>query len=434
MDDYRDSIKHYYEAHINPTLLKVFEFIGFDEIEERAEGAYVYDRNGKAYLDFLASFGALNFGHRHPRIVQAVKNQLDKMPLSSKVFLNAVQAELARRLAEMTPGDLQCGFFTNSGAEAVECALKVARAYRPQRPGVVYFSNSFHGKTLGALSVTGRDSYRQPFLPLMPGFKECPLGDMKSLLRTVDEDTIGILIEPIQGEGGIVVPPPGFLNELREFCDYWGFLLIADEIQTGFGRTGRNFAVEWDDVAPDIMTLGKSLGGGVMPIGACIAREEVWHLFKDNPLIHSSTLGGNPLACAAGLAAIEVLTQENLAARANERGKELMAGLQRIQTAYSDLIHTVRGRGLMAGVEFNDPEITEFAIILLRQKGILTAYALNNQKVLRLEPPLIITSEQIAEFLKALEDSMAEARNLKSEIEVKEPVTGIYQLEPMSKE
>lgn len=419
--EYKDFIKKCYRDHLNPTLERLYEFIGFDDLEMKAEGMFIYDQDGKKYLDFLAGFGSLNFGHLHPRIVGAVKSQLEKMALSSKVFLNPLQAELARLLTEITPGNLPYAFFTNSGTEAVECALKLARSYGKAKHTVLYFSNSFHGKTYGALSLTGREVYRKNFGRMLPGSVEVADFNIREILKVITPETIGIIIEPIQGEGGIRVPPPGFLKELREFTRYWGLLLIVDEIQTGFGRTGKNFACEWEEVQPDILTLGKSLGGGVMPIGACLATEEVFSAFFENPFVHSTTFGGNPLACAAGLEAIRLLVEENFAERARQMGEELMQNLKLVHREHRELIRNIRGKGLMVGLEFVQPELAELTILSLRQKGIITAYTLNNPSVIRLEPPLLITSEQIQFFTRALETSLQASADLKEELKPKKP-------------
>ncbi len=419
--EYKDFIKNYYREHLNPTLERLYEFIGFDDLEMKAEGMFIYDQDGKKYLDFLAGFGSLNFGHLHPRIVGAVKSQLEKMALSSKVFLNPLQAELAGLLTKITPGNLPYTFFTNSGTEAVECALKLARSYGKSKHTVLYFSNSFHGKTYGALSLTGREVYRKNFGRMLPGSVEVADFNIREILKVITPETIGIIIEPIQGEGGIRVPPPGFLKELREFTRYWGLLLIVDEIQTGFGRTGKNFACEWEEVQPDILTLGKSLGGGVMPIGACLATEEVFSAFFENPFVHSTTFGGNPLACAAGLEAIRLLVEENFAERARQMGEELMQNLKLVHREHRELIRNIRGKGLMVGLEFVQPELAELTILSLRQKGIITAYTLNNPSVIRLEPPLLITSEQIQFFTRALETSLQASADLKEELKPKKP-------------
>ena len=306
-----------YEQYINPSMARLFRFMGLSTIEWQAEGSVITDIDGKQYIDCLGGYGVFSLGHRQPDVVVAVKQQLDMMPLSSKILLDKPMADLAELMAEITPGDLQYSFFGNSGTEAVEGALKLARLHTGRKK-IIATVNSFHGKTMGALSATGRDVFRDPFLPLIDGFMHVPFGDVGALTRAVDAQTAAVIIEPIQGEGGIIVPPDEYLPTARALCDQHGALLICDEVQTGLGRTGKMFACEHYGVVPDIMATAKALGGGVMPIGAFTARPFVWDKLIDSPFLHTSTFGGNPLACAAACAAINVLQRDKLAERAGK--------------------------------------------------------------------------------------------------------------------
>ncbi|MER3502257.1 MAG: putrescine aminotransferase [Candidatus Fervidibacterota bacterium] len=400
-----------YAQHINPGLARVLKFAGVEGVEASADGVWVYDHEGNRYLDFLAGFGALNFGHRHPRIVAAVKEQLERMPLSSRVLFNAWQAELAAALAALTPGELQFCFFCHSGTEAVEACLKFARL-ATGRLKIVAMQKAYHGKTLGALSASGREVYRQPFEPLLSWFVHVPFGDKEALQRVVDEETAAVIVEPIQGEGGVIVPPDDFLPFIRQVCDEVGALLIVDEVQTGLGRTGKNFAVEHWGVVPDLMALAKSLGGGVLPLGAAVGTQRVFEPLFDRPLLHSSTLGGNPLACAAGLAAIQVLQEERLADHAAKMGNLLINGLQTLGEQFPDLILEVRGKGLLVGVEFVNEDVAALTAAALLKRRVLTAYTLNNPRVIRLEPPLIVQDEHIDIALNAFADSLVQVRQL----------------------
>ena len=393
------------ERHITPCLAGLLRVTGLDRVESHAEGPYVWDTTGKRYLDFLGLYGALNLGHRHPRVVEAVRAQLERMPMSVRVLVSEPTARLAAKLAEITPEGLEMVFFGNSGAEAVEAAIKLARAYTG-KPGIVTTQGGFPGKTMGALSLTPKPEYQDPAKPLLPGVKAVPYGDLEALEAAIDEETAAVIVEPIQGEGGIRVPPDGYLKGVRELTREKGVLMIADEVQTGLGRTGKLFGVDWEEVAPDLMTLAKALGGGVMPIGACVGRREVFEIFKQNPLFHSSTFGGNPLAAAAALAAIEVTLEENLPQRALEMGGYLMAGLKELKAQYPHLIEDVRGRGLMLGVEFTDADIGALVVAELAERGVITAFGLNNPKVVRLEPPLIIGKEHVDEALSAFSESL----------------------------
>lgn len=397
-----------FERHVNPGLAGLLRFTGLDVVEDHAEGVYVWDKQGKKYLDFLGLYGTLSLGHRHPRVVEAVKRQLDKMPMSVRVMISEPTSLLAAKLAEITPGDLSMTFFGNSGAEAVEAAFKLARIHTG-KPEVITTEKGFHGKTMGALSLTPKPDYQEPVRPLVPGVRVVPFGNAAAVEAAIGPETAAVIVEPVQGEGGINIPPEGYLRELREITSQKGVLLIFDEVQTGMGRTGRLWASDWEGVAPDLLTSAKALGGGVMPIGATIGREELFEPFKENPLIHSSTFGGNPLAAVAALAAIEVTLEEELPARAEEMGKYLLESLSGLRDSYPDFISDVRGKGLMVGIEFTDADIGAIVISELASRGVLTAFGLNNPKVVRLEPPLIVGREHIDEAVGALDESLRAA-------------------------
>ena len=308
-----------YEQFINPSVAKLFRLMGLSTIEWTALGSIITDSDGKEYIDCLGGYGVFSLGHRHPVVLAAVKEQLERMPLSSKVFFSKPLADAAANLARVTPGNLQYSFFGNSGAEAVEGALKLARI-ATGRKKVIAANNSFHGKSMGALSATGRDLFRDPFLPLLEQFFHVSFGDSAALAAVLDETTAAVILEPVQGEGGIIVPPDDYLPAVRKLCDSYGTLLICDEVQTGLGRTGAMFAVDHYHVVPDIMTVAKALGGGIMPVGAFIATEKVWQPYIESPFLHTSTFGGNPLAAAAAVAAIRVIEQEGLAEQSAEKG------------------------------------------------------------------------------------------------------------------
>ncbi len=407
-----------YKRHINPGLARLLQFGGFGDLEESAEGCVVTMASGAQYLDFVGGFGVFSCGHRHPAIVAAVQRQLERMPLSTRTFFSEPQVALATRLAEITPGDLQYTFFSNSGAEAVEAALKMARI-ATGKTDFISTHGAYHGKTLGALSATGREKYRTPFAPLVPGFTHVDYNDLVAIEAAVTERTCAVIIETVQGEGGIIVAQPGYISGLRTLCDRHGLLLIVDEVQTGLGRTGKMLGVNHEGVAPDILCLAKALGGGVMPIGATVSHERVWEAtFGQNPYIHTSTFGGNPLACAAGLAALAVIEEEHLADAARERGEQLMAGLRVIQATYPQVITEVRGLGLMVGVAFAIKDMAELTINLLAGNGIIAAYTLNNPNVIRMEPPLTVSATQIDQALQAFATSIETAVSLMDGIEI----------------
>jgi len=400
-----------YQRHVNAGLASLFKFMGFEAVEWRAEGSLIWDSEGNEYLDLLAGFGALALGHRPAAVVAAVKEQLDRMPLSSRVLFDQAVADLAAELAAILPGDISKSFFCHSGAEAVEGALKLARLHTG-RPGIVAAEGGFHGKTFGALSASGRDVYKTPFAPLLPDVSHVPFGDADALAAAVGEQTAAVILEPVQGEAGVIIPPDGYLTAARRICDRAGALLIADEVQSGFGRTGTMFACEREGVIPDIVTLAKALGGGVMPLGAFASTPEIWAALEVNPLIHSSTLGGNPLACAAGLAAIREITRLNLPARAAALGEVALSRLRELQHRHPDIISEVRGRGLFIGVQFTDSDIAGLVIAGLAQRRVIAAYTLNNPCVIRIEPALTISEDDLNRGIDALGEAVAQAEEL----------------------
>ena len=394
-----------YRKHINPPLARVMKLSGAP-VEVRAEGCTIVDHTGKAYLDFAGGYGVFTLGHRHPRVVAAVKAQLDEIALSGRTMFNPLMGRLAARLASLAPGDLEICFFANSGTEAVEGALKLARA-ATKRPAFVTTEGAFHGKTLGALSASGRDAFREPFAPLLGEIRRVPFGDASALRAAVDETVAAVIVEPVQGEGGVNVPPPQYLRDVRAICDARGALLIADEVQTGLGRCGVRFACELSGIVPDVMTLAKGLSGGVIPIGAYVARADVWNAaYAKQPLLHTSTFGGNELACAAALAALDVLEDDDLATNASLRGEQLVAGARATMARFPQAIAQVRGAGLLVGVELRHEGYGGTIIPELLKRGVTAAWTLNQQRVIRLEPPLIVTQDEVARALSAFDEAV----------------------------
>ncbi|HAF67439.1 MAG TPA: putrescine aminotransferase [Clostridiales bacterium UBA9857] len=407
--------------------------IGFDKNFVRAEGIFVYDDAGTRYLDFLGGYGSLPFGH-NPKDVLAGVEKASSHPNFLQARASSLQAALAHDLAAILPGDLSMAFFCNSGAESVEGALKMARIATGKQV-FIHCTGAFHGKTLGALSVGGREKYKTPFQPLIPGCVEVPFGDIRALEQALDQHRCAaVIMEPVQGEAGVIVPPEGYLKQVRELTDAHDTLLILDEVQTGLGRTGTMFACEHEGVVPDIMCLAKALGGGVMPLGATVATRKVWEKAYgglSKAVLHTSTFGGGARACAAGLVTISKLVEENLAERARDLGEYFLNGLRTLQKSYKT-IKEVRGKGLLIGLEFDKPveglldkltagAINEFAkeyyasLVageLLGKHQVITAYTLNNPNVMRLEPPLTVTKDQIDYVLNALEDIFSQRKGL----------------------
>jgi putrescine aminotransferase len=367
----------------------------------RAHGTTIVDHTGKEYLDFAGGYGVFTLGHSHPRVVAAVREQMERMSLSGKTMFNLPLGRLAKRLAEITPGDLRYSFFSNSGTEAVEGALKLARA-ATGRKKIVATYDAFHGKTLGGLSVSGRDAFQDRFRPLLDHIVHVPFGDADALGPAL-VDAACFIVEPVQGEGGVNVPPRGYLQRARELCTQAGALLVVDEVQTGLGRCGALFACELDDVVPDVMTLAKGLSGGIVPIGAYISRPQPWmEAYGKAPLLHTSTFGGGEIACVAALTALDVLAEENLVENALERGKQLMDGVRNLQQRVPSVVHQVRGRGLLVGVELTHEGYGGTIIPEMLKAGVTAAWTLNQQRVIRLEPPLIVTEAEVARALAAL--------------------------------
>ncbi len=406
----REEVAKRYRDYINPSLARLLAMLG-GGVEIKATGSTVEDHTGRRYIDGVGGFGVFSLGHCHPKVVNRVARQLLRMPLSSKVLYSEPLARLSELLALISPGDLRYSFLCNSGAEAVEGALKLARAYTG-KPKIIAAWNSFHGKTLGALSATGHEAYRKPFYPLLEGFSFVPYGDVAAIEESLDQETAAVILEPVQGEGGVHIPPAGYLPAVRDVCGRKGVLLIVDEVQTGLGRTGKLFAVDHAGVVPDIMTLGKALGGGVMPIGAFIAREAIWRPLIEHPFIHTSTFGGNPLACTAALAAIEVILEEDLPRQAEVKGRYLLERLHTLEAEHPDVIRDVRGLGLLIGVEVTHPALCGVIVSEAFKRGVLLAFTLNDSKVIRIEPPLTISLEELDMILEAVRGGVEKAEGL----------------------
>ena len=397
-----------YKSFVNPPLARVMKVSG-SPVEVRAQGCTVYDQNGKAYLDFAGGYGVFTLGHSHPKVIAAVKAQMELMSLSGKTMFNVPLGRAARKLAELAPGDLQISFFANSGTEAVEGAIKLAKA-ATKRHKVVATHNAYHGKTLGALSASGREYFRSEYEPLMPQFEHVAYGEVDEL-KSALADAAAFIVEPVQGEGGVIVPPAGYLRAVREMCDATGALFIADEVQTGLGRCGMLFGCNRDGVVPDVMTLAKGLSGGIIPVGAYIARPSVWNAaYAKAPLMHTSTFGGNELACAAALAAMDVLIEDDLVGNARARGLQLLAGAQKLAVQYPQIIREVRGLGLLVGIELTSEGYGGAIIPEMLKHGVTAAWTLNMQRVIRLEPPLIVTEPEVDRALEALSAGLASAQ------------------------
>ena len=396
-----------YRKHFGEGLANILQFGGYG-VEWAAEGCFIYDAYGREFIDCVGIYGVMALGHRRPEVVQAAIDQLQRMPLSSRNFFSDVRADLAADLAAVTPGNLDRFFFCHTGAEAVEGALKCVRA-STGKGGFVSTEGAFHGKSFGALSASGREKYKKPFEPLVPGFKHVPYGDAAAIEAAIDVETAGVIVEPIQGEGGVIVPPNGYLRDLRSICDRRGVLLILDEVQTGFGRTGRLFACDHEGVIPDVMTMAKALGGGVAPLAAFATTPEHWdRMFAENPWIHSTTVV-NLAAMAAARVSLRLIQEEGIPDRAERVGHLLLDGLRAIRAKFPEWVRDVRGRGLLIGVEVSHPDLALLTTSFLTARGVVVAYTLNNPNVIRIEPPLMIPDDVAMRVLAAFEESLSAA-------------------------
>ncbi len=371
---------------------------------ERGKGAYVWDVGGTRYLDFLSAYSALNQGHCHPRIAAAAKAQLGKLTLTSRAFHNPLMGRFLREVCAVT--GLPKAIPMNSGAEAVETAIKAMRLWgyrrkdiRPNQAEIVVMRNNFHGRTTTIVGFSSDPDAYEGFGPATPGFVHVNYGSFEDLEAAVSERTCGVLVEPIQGEAGVRMPPDGYLRRVRDLCSRRNVLLCADEIQTGLGRTGRMFAVEHEGVRPDLMILGKALSGGYYPISAVAGQEDVLSLFL--PGTHGSTFGGNPLASAIGLAALDVIKREKLPARAEKLGARF---LQKLKSLEDPRILEVRGRGLLLAVEFKQPFAKDFCKALMKN-GVLAKDT--HQTTVRFAPPLVITQQQLDAGFAAIQKTLA---------------------------
>ena len=363
-----------------------------------AHGCTVFDESGEEYLDLIGGIAVATVGHSHPHVVDAIKSQAERLIHVSNLYETEPQMTLADRLSSISGG--KQSFFCNSGAEAVECALKLARKWGHEsgRTKIVATDGAFHGRTFGALSATGQPGKKTAFEPLVPDFVHVPYGDASAIEAAVDGSTAAVLLEPIQGEAGVVVPEPGYLTEVRDICDRAGVLLIFDEIQTGLARTGQWFAYEHEGVVPDILTLAKALAGG-LPMGACLASSEVAAAFA--PGDHATTFGGGPVVAAAALAVLEVVEKEGLAARAADLGPRVLEAFEDVPGVVS-----VRGRGLLIGIVLEEPKAHRVAEIAL-ENHVLVNNATDN--VVRLAPPLVISDDELARGIDVVAAAIGEA-------------------------
>jgi putrescine aminotransferase len=383
--------------------------------EWTGSGAVFRDVLGREYIDCLGGYGMMDLGWSHPDVVAAVRAQLGRTPMPSQELIDPLRGALARLMGQITPGDIKYSFFAASGTESIEGAIKLAKLYT-KKPGFIAATKAFHGKTMGSLSMLGKSDYREPVGMLYGGpVYHVPFGDAEAVEHQLDicqKVGIGIaacLFEPIQGEAGAIVPPDDFWPRVREATKRYGVLLIADEVQTGLGRTGKLWGVDHWNVVPDILSVAKSLGGGVMPVSAFCSTEEIWQVMMyPNPFIHTTTTGGGALACSAAIAAIHVTLRDKLWEQAAGKGRYMIPKLEELAAEFPQIYKGITGRGLLIGQHFHTPEIGYKVAAGLFKRGVLVAGTLTSAQTVRIEPPLVITQEQIDEVLNRLQDTLAE--------------------------
>lgn len=416
-----ETVEHF-NHYVSPGWLAYRKSVSSDSeagavLEWQDEGAYCYGLNREQFIDCLGGFGIYTCGHRNPEILDVVKAQLDHQALHSQELLDPLRGYLAKAMADITPGELQYCFFTNGGAEAVEMALKLARI---ATGGRWYISTvgAFHGKSMGAVSMGGKGTYRTPYTPMIQQVQHVEYGvaeDIRKAIRNlqaVGEKVAAVILEPIQGEAGIIVPPEGYLQEVREICDETGVVLIFDEIQTGMGRTGTMWRCQAEGVTPDIMTYGKAFGGGIMPITGIICKPKLWvQEIIDNPwLLGSPTFGGNPVCCAAALATIKYMLEHDIPGVCKRKGEVLKAGLEALAKKYPKIIQAVRGLGLMLAVEFHTSEMGYACAKGMFARKVLTAGTLVNAKTIRFEPAAVISEQDIQDVLSRMDEALADTQ------------------------
>ncbi len=362
-----------FSRHINPMKVRTLRSAGIDIVEERREGACTWDLAGRRFIDCQTGSGIMNVGRRNPEVIEALKKALDTYDIGVFLLASRQKADLARKLAEIAPGNLGCCVFGCGGGEAIDTAIKIARGYT-MKSDIIYAEKAYHGHTGFALSAIGRAAYKEPFEPLMQGFRQVPFGDARAIEAAITPRTAAVILEPIQGEGGINIPPGDYLPRVRSLCDERGVLLILDEIQTGFGRTGKMFAAEHWGVVPDIMAVAKSLGGGIYPISATLFQEHINDFFIPHPFIHLSTFGGSDLGCIVALAVIDYIQKHDLPGRALKLGERFRAGFDRLLAAYPALLLEVRQKGLMMGLQYANESIGPRMTKKLADRGVLAIY------------------------------------------------------------
>lgn len=403
-EDSATDVLDLYRRHLSKGRARLAEMTG-GQVELSSHGAYVFGADGRRFLD-CGGYGVFLLGHTHPAVVEAVVAQVRTHPLATRLLLEPVAAEAAAALAEVTPAGLNRAHFVNSGAEATEAAIKLARAHGKTR--LISAVDGYHGKTTGALALTAKELYQAPFRPLLPEVAHVPYGDAAALADVVGPDAC-VVLEPIQGEAGVNIPPDGYLTDVQRICRERGAFFVLDEIQTGLGRLGRWWGADRESVTPDILLVGKGLSGGVVPVAAMVATDAAYAPFDRDPFLHTSTFAASPIAMAAARAAVRTIAAENLVERAAALGQTLLDGLRALAPA---LVTDIRGAGLLIGLETRDEHVAGAYMLELLDRGVLVNHSLNAHKVIRLTPPAILSDADITWLLTAFAEASAAVKGL----------------------
>jgi putrescine aminotransferase len=399
----QEEIVQLYGKLIDPSKARIMSDTGLGHVEERREGIYVWDKDGQQYIDCRDDAGVYNVGRRNPRLIRKLKESLDTYDIGNNLFFSEPRVALAQKLGALSPGKQLTGVvYGVGGGEIVDFALKLARACT-KRKKIIAMNNGYHGCTAFAVSATSSESYKKFAEPLVEDVIHVPFNDVKALKKTIDKHTACVILEPVQGQGGVMVPAENYLQEVRRLCDEYGVLMIVDEIQTGLGRTGKFFAVNHEHVVPDIITLGKGLSGGLYPITAAIFKPDLLRFWEEHPLSHLSTFGGSDLGCLVALETIKILEEENLSQKAAQAGQKFAKGFLSLQKTYPNLLKEFRHKGLIMALEFFEKEDGPEMSRRLSEVGILSEFLFYNPKIMRIMPPLIVEDEEIEAILKAFE-------------------------------
>jgi len=399
----KEAIIEEFKNYVSPSKVAVYKRMGIELVPGRREGSYIWDKEGERYIDCRSAGGVFNLGHRPPRVIAALREAMDFLDIGDHILMSEYRAALAKRLAELMPGDIRYSFFGASGGEAVDLAIKLARGYT-QRPRIISAERAYHGHTGFALAAGSR-KFQAPFGPLIPGFMNVPFGDIEALEAAMDDEVAAVILETTPVPGGVLIPPRDYFPQVRELCDRRGTLLILDEVQAGLGRTGRLWAIEEYHVVPDIMVLGKGLSGAIYPITATCYREKLESFFEPDPFIHLSSFGGAELGCVAAMAMLDQITEPGFLEHVKEMGDRFQEGLALLREKYPRILIEVRQRGLLIGLKMVDGNCGPMLTRALGQNGVLAIFAGLDPSVTIIMPPLIVTEEEVDLVLEALDRS-----------------------------